>query len=144
MSSTGSESISGSDKVIILGAGASAGAGIPMLGTFMDTMWQLAKTQRCEGKELSQVDIEVLEQALKVRAELDGYHGRATLDVWNLEDILSILSFNALAGGENERNRLSWMTKAIARVIELTCRVRHDGDLESAHPMGTPSVVSHK
>jgi len=115
-----------SDNVIILGAGASADAGIPLMGEFMDVMWTIARYgQRNQGKASKQ-DLAVIEEALKVRKELDSYHGRAAFDVWNIEDILSILSFSS-------RKRLEWMTKAIARVIELTCNVKHDGKL-NVHP----------
>lgn len=95
----------------------------------MDRMWQIARTEKCNGTKLATAQLNVLNQALKVREELDGYHGRAALDVWNMEDVLSILSFNELAGGKAERERVRWMTKAIALVIELTCKVTHDGDL---------------
>lgn len=111
-----------SDNVIILGAGFSAGAKIPLMKNFMDTMWTLARTGRCNGEPIPPQQLRILEEALKVREELDGYHGRAAFDVWNIEDVLSILSFSS-------RKRLEGMTKAIAQVIELTCQVKHNGQL---------------
>ncbi|TAE90743.1 MAG: hypothetical protein EAZ81_08885 [Verrucomicrobia bacterium] len=120
-----------SDNVILLGAGASYNAGIPLMSNFIDTMWNIARTGRCNGKQLSDSDRKVLENALGVREDLDGYHGRASFDMWNIEDLLSILSFNALAGGRKEKSRLEAVTKGIAKTIELTCGVTHNGKLDS-------------
>lgn len=119
------------DNVIILGAGASFDAGIPLMSNFIDTMWNIARTGRCHGEAISAEDRTILENALGVREDLDGYHGRASFDMWNIEDLLSILSFNVMAGGRSrkEQNRLEAVTKGIAKTIELTCKVRHDGSL---------------
>lgn len=117
------------DNVILLGAGASLSAGIPLLGNFIDEMWRLAKLGHHDGAPLSDSDRQLLTDALKVREELDCYHGRVALNVWNIEDILSILSFNALAGGSKERQNLGLVARAIAKTIELTCAVHHSGKL---------------
>jgi hypothetical protein len=114
------------DNVILLGAGFSANAGIPLLNGFIDQMWNLAKTGKVHGKPISPAAIKTLEDALSIRSELDRYQGRAALNLWNIEDILSLLSF----GGETH---LRTMTKAIAQVIELTCIVKHDGQLNVHH-----------
>ena len=119
-----------SDNVILLGAGASHSAGIPLMSNFIDTMWNIARTGRCNDKKLSEEDRKILENALGVREDLDGYHGRASFDMWNIEDLLSILSFNALAGGRKEKNRLESVTRGIAKTIELTCGVTHNGELD--------------
>lgn len=119
------------DNVIILGAGASFDAGVPLMSNFIDTMWNIARTGRCCGEQISENDRTVLEEALGVREDLDGYHGRASFDMWNIEDLLSILSFNALAGGRKEKNRFEAVTKGIAKVIEVTCRVKHSGQLDN-------------
>ena len=110
------------DNVIILGAGASADAGIPLLGEFIDTMLDIARRGKRHDKAVSKDDLAVIEQGLRVREELDSYHGRAAFDVWNIEDILSILAFSNQGGLER-------MTKAIGKVIEITCSVNHDGNL---------------
>jgi len=116
-------------NVIILGAGASFDAGIPLMSNFIDTMWNLARTGRSWEGSISLSDRKILENALGVREDLDGYHGRAAFDMWNIEDLLSILSFNAMAGGETEKNRFEAITKGIAKTIEITCNVRHNGTL---------------
>lgn len=116
-------------NVIILGAGASFDAGIPLMSNFIDTMWNLARTGRGPDGPISPADGKILENALGVREDLDGYHGRASFDMWNIEDLLSILSFNAMAGGKTERNRFEAITKGIAKTIEISCNVKHDGDI---------------
>ena len=118
------------NNVIILGAGASWAAGVPLMGGFMDQMWNLAKRGRHGDKVLSPDDTKLLTDALAVRDELDTYHGRASLDVWNLEEVLSILSLNALAGRGADKRKLELMTRAIARTIEITCHVQHSGSLD--------------
>ena len=114
------------DTVLILGAGFSKPAGIPLLGGFVDRMWELAIRGKAE-KPLDSEDIKIFSDAMAIRDELDGYHGRAMFDDRNIEDILSILSFNVMAGGKKERDKLTAMAHAIARTIELSCTVKHPG-----------------
>ena len=117
------------DNAIILGAGASVDAGIPLLANFVEKMWEFAITGKQGEKELSAEDKQIFSESIKVRNELDGYHGRASFDDRNIEDILSILSFNMIGGDETDLAKLQWINKAIARTIELTCSIKHDGVL---------------
>ncbi|MEZ5433677.1 MAG: hypothetical protein R3F31_21435 [Verrucomicrobiales bacterium] len=48
--------------------------------------------------------------------------------MWNIEDLLSILSFNAMAGGKTEKNRFEAITKGISKTIEISCNV-NDGNI---------------
>ena len=114
------------DNVIILGAGASVDAGVPLLDKFVDKMLEFGQKGQVGDKALSDEDLKIFGEATKVRKELDGYHGRAAFDDRNIEDILSILSFNLMVGGKKERNKLGWMIKAIARTIELTTTAKFD------------------
>lgn len=116
-----------SDNVIIIGAGFSFDAAIPLLSNFVEKMWEYAIRGKARGKDISMPDMEILKEALKVRSELDGYHGRAVFDDRNIEDILSILTFNVLGGGEGEKERFSAFVKAISTTIELSCEVEHAG-----------------
>jgi len=116
------------DNVIILGAGSSVEAGVPLLGNFVDQMLEYGFKGKAHNKDLSSEDKTIFAEAMKVRNELDGYHGRAAFDDRNIEDILSILAFNLMAGGETEREKLEWMTKAIARTIELSTKVKFDNN----------------
>jgi hypothetical protein len=125
-----------SNNVIVLGAGASSQAGIPLLAGFVDRMWEFSVRGRNGSESLSNEDRMIFAKAIEVRNELDGYHGRAKFDDRNLEDILSILSFNVIAGKQSDRNKLNWIVKAIARTIELTCTVKHDGRLDQIQTSG--------
>lgn len=115
-----------SDTVMILGAGFSRAAGIPLLGDFVDRMWELAIRGKAE-KPLDEADKRLFAAAMSIREELDSYHGRAAFSDRNIEDLLSILSFNVIGGGKKDRDKLNTMSAAIARTIELTCAVRHPG-----------------
>lgn len=116
-----------SNNVIILGAGFSHNAGIPLLGGFVERMWEFAARRTQNGKPLDSSDLEIFEDAIKVKNELDSYHGRAVFDDRNIEDILSILSFNVLGGGKGDKDKLNKINRAIARTIELSCSVTHPG-----------------
>ena len=116
-----------SNNVIILGAGFSHDAGIPLLGGFVEKMWEFSARKSNNGKPLSAEDSEIFDEAIKVKNELDSYHGRAVFDDRNIEDILSILSFNVLGGGKGDKDKLNKINRAIARTIELTCSITHPG-----------------
>lgn len=124
------------DNVIILGAGASVDAGIPVLANFVEKMWEFSITGKHNGKELSEDDKKIFNEAMKVKNELDGYHGRAAFDDRNIEDILSILSFNLIGGKKSDLEKQKWFIKAIARTIELTCNVQHNGKLNMIQEEG--------
>ncbi len=73
------------------------------------------------------MQLETLRKALNIRKELDGYHGRVTFDDRNIEDILSMLSFNILGGGSSDKEKLQTFLDAISVTIELSCNVKHPG-----------------
>ncbi len=114
-------------NVIILGAGFSYDADIPLLPGFMQVMFDLAMTKHYQGKPLSAQDCDVFAKAITVRHELNGYHARASFDDRNIEDVLSILSFRVLSGSGEAREQLKAFTRAITRTIEITCNVHHPG-----------------
>jgi SIR2-like domain len=121
------------DNVIILGAGFSYDAGIPLLGGFVERMLEFALRKKHNDKPLDRGDQEIFEDAIKVRNELDNYHGRAVFDDRNIEDILSILSFNVLGGKRADKDKLNKINRAIARTIELSCSVTHPGAPQSGN-----------
>ena len=81
------------DTVFILGAGFSYDAGIPLLIGFVDRMLDFAIKEKSSDQPLSPADIEIFKDAMKIRNELDGYHGRANFDDRNIEDLLSNTDF---------------------------------------------------
>lgn len=126
------------DNVLILGAGASHDAGIPLLAGFVEKMWEYAIRGKNGDEPLSAEDHDIFKKAIEVRNELDGYHGRATFDDRNIEDILSILSFNLIGGRRSDRAKLDAIIKAMARTIELSCTVTHNGRLNQMQTAGPP------
>ena len=124
------------DNVIILGAGASVDAGIPLLANFVEKMWKFSITGKHNGKDLSEEDKKIFDEAMKVKNELDGYHGRAAFNDRNIEDILSILSFNLIGGKKSDLEKQKWFIRAITRTIDLTCNVQHDGTLNKMQVVG--------
>jgi len=114
------------DNVIILGAGSSVDAGIPLLSNFVQTMWEIASRMKFNGVPLKDEDCTIFQNAIKVRDELDHYHGRANFDDRNIEDILSILTFNLYENKSSDLNRMNWIIRAIERTIELSCNVKFD------------------
>lgn len=122
-----------SDNVIIFGAGASFDAGIPLLSGFVERMWEIAIRGKWNGTRLSDNDQNIFRKAMDVKDELDSYHGRSSFDDRNIEDILSILSFNILGDKKSDKDKLGVIIKAITRTIELSCNVKHDGNLKIPH-----------
>jgi len=116
-----------SENVIILGAGFSYDAGIPLLSNFIERMWEYSIRGIANEKKLTAVDKKTLEDALEIRSEMDGYHGRVAFDDRNIEDILSMLAFNQLGGGKSDKDKLKSFTNAISTTIELSCNVKHSG-----------------
>ncbi|HEY2330245.1 MAG TPA: hypothetical protein VGI63_10585 [Verrucomicrobiae bacterium] len=107
------------DNVIIFGAGASADAGIPLLNNFVDTMWNYSVRGRSPRGELSDEDKKLLAEANQIRIDLERYNSRANFKLRNLEDVLSLLSFEAFAGGDSLKKYQAWV-RAITRTVELS------------------------
>ncbi|MBL9181714.1 MAG: hypothetical protein JNN17_06210 [Verrucomicrobiaceae bacterium] len=119
------------ENVILLGAGASHSAGIPLLSEFMRTIRRLATTGVSEHRELTADEIKALQKAVAIRDSLREYHATVAFDQFSIEDILSILSFDVLAGSNKARQQLDEFAQAISLTIELTCSVQHHGKLDS-------------
>ncbi len=87
-----------SDNALILGAGSSHDANVPLLGGFVERMSEYAIRKKANDQPLKKADQDTFERAVRIRFELDRYNGRVMFDDRNIEDILTILSFNALGG----------------------------------------------
>lgn len=124
------------DNVIILGAGASADAGIPMLRNFVEKMIDIAQRNSWDGKPLSAHDSEIFRKVKNIKSSIDSYLSRVNFNPENLEDILSILAFNGLAGDRKSNKDFQDLTTAISRTIDLCCTIQHDGSLDSFKPEG--------
>lgn len=124
------------ENVILLGAGASHAAGIPLLGNFMERIWELAKTGVAVHRELTDDEVKLLLRAVEIKNSMREYHAQVAFDQFNIEDILSILSFDVLAGSKQGREQLDDFTRAISLTIELSCEVGHHGKLNSMCDQG--------
>ncbi len=125
-----------SNNVLIFGAGVSVSAGIPVLSNFIEKMMEFGQKGMNGKQSLSHEDREIFEKAIGVRKKLNEYHGRASFDDRNLEDILSILSFNAMSGKREDKENLNAMINGIGKTIELTCSVKHSGKLNELQSDG--------
>lgn len=114
------------ENVLILGAGFSCSAGIPLMNSFVEELIELERKRRypLDDRPFSDADIKLYGNAIKLLNEIDSYHGRANFDDRNIEDLLSILSFKALAGGKGSRSALETLAQAIARTVDLKCAVK--------------------
>src|SRR6266487_4440584 len=112
-------------NVIIFGAGASFDAGIPLLASFVDTMWAYARRGKVGEASISADDVTILNKANDIRNDLERYNSRAAFDNRNLEDILSLLSFEALSGNDYSE-KYNAVVKAVARPIELSCNIKSE------------------
>jgi hypothetical protein len=122
-----------SHNVFILGAGFSYDANVPLLGSFADRMFDFAIIKKqLNGNPLNSSDIVIFEKALAIRNNLNSYHGRALFDDRNIEDILSLLTFNALTDPTAQKD-IDAFTIAITRTIELSCLVTHPGVTSSMY-----------
>jgi hypothetical protein len=130
------------DNVFIFGAGFSYSAGIPLMSAFVDQMWNMARKKKApDGSVLSSSDQSLLDEAIKIIEELDEFHGRANFDDRNIEDLLSILTFKAMSGGKGSKSNLPKMSRAIARVVELTCKVKRDSQSSNSGSSYEGSVI---
>jgi len=115
------------DNVFIFGAGVSSDAGVPLLGNFVETMTQLAA--RDKGP-LSPHELGILRKALDIRGRIEKYHSRANLDQFNIEDILSVLAFDAL-GSEDADSDFALMKAAVSTTIEHCCKFKRISETDT-------------
>ncbi len=121
------------DNVFIFGAGVSFDAGIPLLRPFLDKMWEYCQRGRVGEKAISEADLVILKHANRIANDLERYNARASFDNTNIEDILSLLSFEALTGPQYEE-KFNTMVAAIARTIELSCTLHSNNRVLTTPP----------
>src|ERR1035438_8277082 len=80
------------------------------------------------------MDKQLLGGANEIRNELERYNSRAFFDNRNLEDILSLLSFEAL--DDEKRTNYDTMVRAVAKTIELSCKHPYTGCMPIASGRG--------
>jgi hypothetical protein len=107
-------------NAILFGAGSSADAGIPLMNNFVDVMWECGYRGKIKDKIIPEAENAIFTEANKIRKRLEGFSIRAFFDNRNLEDILGLLSFEAL-GNNSASTEYETVVKAVARTIELSC-----------------------
>jgi hypothetical protein len=123
-----------SRTVFILGAGASADAGAPLMGDFFDRAERLIPRA---GKYQ-----EAFETVFRGRAELQRVHSKARLDLDNLETVFAAIEMASLQeqlAGLSQRDLLrlpSAIRLMIARTLELTVRWPAQAAIESPGAYG--------
>ncbi len=124
-----------SRTVFILGAGASAQAGAPLMWNFLE----VAERLRYEAGAAAEQDFELV---LKARAELQAVHSKARLDIENLESVFAAFEMAALRGAlgrltDGQVMRLpAAMRLLIVHTLEMAVRwtVTLDGQIHSPAP----------
>lgn len=112
-------------NVFIFGAGCSVDAGIPLLGNFIDRMFEYRFRGRSEGTTIADPVLEVLKESDRIRHRFDKYQSRACFDTRNLEDVLSLLSFERLMKNTTSDDDYNTFVKAIGATIELACQLKY-------------------
>jgi hypothetical protein len=79
------------------------------------------------GQEsIPEAALATLTEANKIRKELGSYQSRAYFDDRNLEDLLSILSFELFSGRSEWIQKYEIIVEAISLVIELSCNLKFE------------------
>ena len=106
-----------SRNVFLLGAGASAKAGVPLLKDFLRT----ANAIRTDGT-LSETDRALFDLVFRARDALTRVNSKARLDFDNFEEIYSAFDMASLIGrlGELEKASVLDLPTAMRRVITIT------------------------
>ena len=105
-----------SKNVFVLGAGASAAAGVPLMGQFLDRAHDLLQASETDG---AKADFERLFEAINVLPQV---HSKATLDIDNVESVFSALEMAAIIGvfGDYDAEEIAALDPAMRAVITTT------------------------
>ena len=112
-------------NVFIFGAGCSADAGIPLLGNFIDKMFEYSFRGRVNQTSIPEPTLSLLKKSNEIRLGFEKYQSRASFDTRNLEDVLSLLSFEKLKNTTHTEDNYNTFVKEVASTIELSCTVKH-------------------
>jgi NAD-dependent SIR2 family protein deacetylase len=125
--------------VFILGAGASAEAGAPVMGNFIATAQEVSRTESLAADEKLQFQL-----VFKARARLQSVHSKSALDINNIESLFGAFEMAALLGklGGLERSEIEKLPAAmavvIARTIEKRIKYPKESEITSRPSAPTP------
>ena len=112
-----------SDVVFILGAGASAEAGAPLMGNFLDVAFSLWKTGKVKDEE------DHFKKVFEAISFLQAVHSKSQLDINNIESVFSTFEMAATLGrfpgvpefkDEQSKELIDSLKVVIGTTIELT------------------------
>ncbi len=106
----------------------------------MNQMITMTATGRSPQGPLAEEDKSIFKRAMEIRDTIENYHARVSIDQFNIEQVLSVLFFEASVGPAIARKPLDDFSQAISRTIELTCNVSHNGKLTDAKAGSCPPV----
>ena len=95
-------------------------------------MWEYAFRGKVGDRVIAQPDRDILIEANKIREDLERYNSRASFDIRNLEDILSLLSFDGAGASAFANQRAVVPDGAAVWLLQFVERGRD-------HPLSTPS-----
>src|SRR5205085_6596893 len=118
------------NSVFVLGAGASAAAGVPLMGNFLDVAHDLLRANKV-------VDRESFELVFDAVGVLPRVHSKAMLDVDNVESVFSAFEMAQILGvfGEYDEARIATLDRAMRQVIAET--------VERSMPLPTKKHEGH-
>jgi hypothetical protein len=125
-----------SKNVFLLGAGASAKAGVPLLKDFL----RVANTVRNDGS-LNETDKALFDLVFRARDALTSINSKARLDFDNFEEIYSAFDMASLIGrlGELDKESVLNLPTAMRRLITITIeksmKLPVAGDVQSRKAM---------
>lgn len=103
-------------NVYILGAGASADAGAPLMDTFLRAVRDFRDMKH---EDLSSQDLEAFDRVLEYRAWLDKAMSRVMLDPDNIEDLFGMIEMD-VGLGLRERSLREAIIRVISRTLTLS------------------------
>lgn len=111
-----------SKNVFILGAGASAKAGVPLLKDFLRVANAIRTDALIRTEGLSDTDRELFDLVFRARDALTGVNSKSRLDFDNFEEIYSAFDMASLIGrlGELDKESVSRLPTAMRRLITVT------------------------
>ena len=108
-----------SEVVFILGAGASAHTGAPIMKDFFNTVCDLY-----DDKLINDKDKEAFELIREAKRNLERILAKVKLDITNLETIFSLIEMGRLIGVFPGNTPIDKLHKAIQRVIVRTIELK--------------------
>ena len=131
-----------SNVVFILGAGASAASGAPVMRNFLDVARDLLATGRVEGHRCH------FETVFRIIGSLQQVHSKAQLDLTNIESIFTVLELARIikripgVAGESEIDAaISALKVLIVKTLEMS--ITYPFREHSRQPL-PPEIAAHR